>query len=137
MRKAKIIESVTIVLPLPDKKLSPNRPTGSRGSRMAKARITKRYRQTAWAIALNERVATGPWKRAQATLVFYWPDRRRRDIRNAEAAMKAAYDGIVDAGILADDSYDVLTHKPTQFKLDREHPRVEILIQRLAENNII
>jgi len=133
MTKPKIIESVTLVLPLPDKKLSPNKPCGSRGSRLAKARITKRYRQTAWAIALNERVATGPWGRAQATLVFYWPDRRCRDIRNAEAAMKAAYDGIVDAGILTNDSYDVLTHQPTRFELDRVHPRVEILIQRLEQ----
>lgn len=59
-------------------------------------------------------------------------DKRRRDIRNAESMMKAAYDGIVDAGILADDSYDVLTHQPTVFERDPECPRVEIVVERVG-----
>ena len=46
--------------------------------------------------------------------------------------MKAAYDGIVDAGILADDSYDVLTHQPTVFERDPECPRVEIVVERVG-----
>lgn len=65
-------------------------------------------------------------------LTFYWKDRRGRDIRNAESMMKAAYDGIVDASVLADDSYDVLTHLPTVFECDPECPRVEISVERVG-----
>ena len=127
-----IIESCIIVLPLPNRVLSPNCPVASHRTRMMKARATKAYRAKAEEEAIQQRVETGPWKRAQARLTFYWKDKRRRDIRNAESMMKAAYDGIVDAGVLADDSYDVLTHQPTVFEHDPECPRVEIVIDRLA-----
>ena len=123
--------SLSLALPLPTKRLSPNHSVGSRGQRFAKARETKQYRTR----AALEAMATGKrpmWTRAVAQLTFYWPDKRRRDIRNAEHAMKAAYDGLVDAGIITDDSADVLTHLPTRFEVDREQPRVELEIRQIA-----
>lgn len=72
------------------------------------------------------------WRSATAQAVFYWPDKRRRDIRNAEYALKAAYDGIVDAGLIPDDSAEHLTHLPTRFEVDRKCPRVEIILTEVA-----
>ncbi len=127
-------ETVTLILPLPNRVLSPNCPAGNHRTRMMKAAATKKYRAVCKENAEQARIETGPWPRAQARLTFYWKDKRRRDIRNAEAMMKAAYDGIVDAGILIDDSYDHLTHLPTEFECDPKCPRVEIVIERMDED---
>ena len=124
-------ETITLILPLPNRVLSPNCPAGTRRGRMMKAAATKKYRAVAKDIAEQVQLETGPWAKAQARLIFHWKDRRRRDIRNAESMMKPAYDGIVDAGVLVDDSYDHLTHLPTQFECDPECPRVEVVIERL------
>ena len=125
-------EAITIVLPLPSARLSPNRPVMTRGGRIAKAVETKKYRANAKAVAEAVGLESGPWAKARASEVFFWPDKRRRDVRNAEARMKPAFDGIVDAGVLADDSADHLTHLPTEFEVDRQNPRVEIRIERVS-----
>lgn len=123
-------EAVTIILPLPGPLLSPNRPVFSRGGRIAQAKAAKAYRIAARTACEAEQVATGPWKSATAQASFYWPAKRRRDIRNAEAMLKPAYDGLVEAGLLADDDEETLAHEPTCFDIDRRHPRVELRITR-------
>ncbi len=85
----------------------------------------------AYVKALAHRLGQEPWGQAVARLTFFWPDRRRRDIRNAEHAMKAAYDGLIDAGVIQDDNADVLTHELTEFEVDRDNPRVEITVTRV------
>jgi len=121
-----------VTLPLPPRILSPNVKTGSIGGRMAKSRATRLYRRVAYYKARQMAAFEGsrfPLQHAVATLTFYWPDKRRRDIRNAESSMKAAYDGLVDAGLIADDSSDHLTHGETVFMVvDLDNPRVEIEI---------
>ena len=126
-------ESATIVLPLPPRGLSPNRPALTRGGRMAHARLARRYRAMARAAAQEQQLSSVPWRRAEATARFWWPDKRRRDIRNAEACLKAAYDGLVDAGWISDDRAEVLTHGPTEFHLDPACPRVELTLRRLTD----
>jgi crossover junction endodeoxyribonuclease RusA len=125
------IESITITMPCPPKPLWQNRA----GHWTKRSDAARTYRIAAHALALMElRGRTPPrWDKAMATLNFFWPDNIRRDVRNAEAAMKPAYDGIVDAGIITDDSADVLTHGPTRFELDREQPRVVVRIEPLQE----
>lgn len=125
-------ESITIVLPLPDRALSPNQPVMTRGGRINKAVKTKKYRAAAKDAAEAVELQTGPWAKASAREVFYWKDRRRRDVRNAESSMKAAYDGIVDAGVVVDDDAKHLEHQPSTFDIDKANPRVEITIERLA-----
>lgn len=44
---------------------------------------------------------------ARGVVTFVWPDRVRRDPDNYE--LKGAWDGLVDAGILADDNGRILT----------------------------
>lgn len=43
-------------------------------------------------------------EKAKIRAVYYAPDNRRRDVSNLFPSVKAAVDGIVDAGVLADDS---------------------------------
>lgn len=125
-------ERITIILPLPPKLLSPNRPVFTRGGRIAQAKAVKAYRAAARKACEAEGVSTGPWESATAQDAFYWPYRRRRDTRNAEVMLKAAYDGLVEAGLLADDDALTLAHEPTRFEIDKECPRVEITITRKA-----
>lgn len=124
-------ESVTIILPLPGKRLSPNHTIGSRGGRFAKAAATKKYRALARDAVLQAGVETGPWELAKCSVTFYWPDARRRDEDNAIASLKAAYDGIVDSGLLVDDDSKHLIREMPKFEIDQAAPRVEITVERV------
>lgn len=46
---------------------------------------------------------------AHLTVHIHWPDKRRRDEHNITPTIKAAIDGLIDAGLLPDDSGDYLT----------------------------
>jgi Holliday junction resolvase RusA-like endonuclease len=124
---------LTITLPLPPKELSPNYTVGSRGQRLGKAAKTKKYRKHA---CEETQIATGAfsnraawyWPAAEVQCTFYYKDTRRRDKDNALASMKAAFDGIADAGLVGDDS--ALTYLPVKMLKSKENPRVEIEITR-------
>lgn len=124
-------ESVLLVLPLPPACLSPNRPPASRGGRIAKAKAAKSYRNLA-ARAAGDQGVEGPWELASVEATFFHAQRRRRDDVNHLAMLKPAYDGLVDAGLLADDDSEHLTTLPCSFEVDRAAPRVELLLRRLA-----
>lgn len=122
-------ESVAIILPLPPAVLSPNRPCGSRGGRFARAAAAKKQRRLAREAIEAQRIESGPWEHATVKATFVHATKRRRDDVNHLAMLKAAYDGIVDAGLLVDDDSSHLTTLPCSFALGRE-PRVELLITR-------
>jgi Holliday junction resolvase RusA-like endonuclease len=123
--------NITITLPLPPKELSPNYTVGSRGQRMGKAAKTKKYRNAA-CIEVCYDIANGlvsrGWKAADVQCTFYHKDARRRDKDNALASMKAAFDGIADAGLVSDDS--ALTYLPVVMLKSKDNPRVEVTITR-------
>jgi Holliday junction resolvase RusA-like endonuclease len=48
-------------------------------------------------------------RRASVSVAFGLPDKRRRDLDNLIASCKPLIDGIVDAGVIVDDSIDVIT----------------------------
>ena len=122
--------SITITMPLPPKELWQNRPCNWR----KKYKVVRNYRLNSYAgCRVNRCCPDNPWEKASARYVFYWKDKRRRDIMNANAAMKPAMDGIVDAGIIVDDDYKHLTHETTEFKFDKDNPRVEITVSEVAE----
>lgn len=119
------VTQVKLVLPLPARALSPN----SRVHWAAKAKAVRKYRATAWALA-KEALGwrRGPkWIRARATCRFFFRDRRQRDRDNLLASMKSAFDGLADAGIVANDSG--LIHMPVEINIDAERPRVEVQIE--------
>ena len=115
---------ITITLPLPPRELSPN----SRCHWAKKAKAVAAYREQAkvagWRIPASERPA---WDIAEARTVFYVPDARRRDRDNLLASMKAAFDGIADAGLIAND-YG-LRLEGVGVEIDRANPRVEVTLR--------
>lgn len=125
-------DTVVVVLPLPHRCLSPNRPPASRGGRLRKARETKRYRTLAREAVEAMRLDAPAWERAEVEATFYHRDRRRRDDVNALASLKPAYDGLVDAGLLVDDDHRHLTTRGATFEVDKAHPRVELRLERVA-----
>lgn len=119
------MDRVTIVLPLPDGKLHAH----AKGHWRPKAAATKALRELAHGLSIQ---AVGRnrkrWSKAVASICFWWPDNRRRDNLNAAHGLKAAIDGIVDAGVITDDCWQVLTIGGISSGVDRENPRAEITI---------
>ena len=71
----------------------------------ARARLTKQLRQ--WGYLLGREgqgVARLHLTRARVEFEFAYPDRRRRDRHNLAPTVKALMDGLIDAGLLPDDS---------------------------------
>ena len=97
------MSSVIILnIPAPPRAVHPN----ARVHYFARARAVKRYRREVAMIALGARAQASdlPWQRVRADIRFCYPVRRRRDRDNAIAALKPAFDGLQDAGLIADDS---------------------------------
>lgn len=69
------------------------------------------WRTTAYFAALDVRPQDfEPLTEASVRVVYIIPDKRRRDPDNALASAKPCIDGIVDAGLLTDDSFRVIRH---------------------------
>jgi crossover junction endodeoxyribonuclease RusA len=115
---------MTITLPLPPKALHPN----GRTHHYAKARAVKKYRQMALVMALSILPAGHKPRHRMATAIAHWyaPTNNLPDGDNANASLKAAYDGIADSGYLDNDRG--LTHLPVVFHVSPKNPRVEITI---------
>lgn len=116
-------DPVRVDLPLPPPELSPN----ARVHWRKRAEKSRRYRRAARWIAMEAQGGTPRnWSRAVARVTFTWPDARRRDADNAIASLKAAFDGLVDAGVVSDDSTAVLRRPEPEHRIDRGHPGVVI-----------
>lgn len=122
---------LVVMLPLPPRELSPN----WRGHWAKKARAAREYRIAARAATLQAMVATLPVmflpaRTASVQATFRFRQARRRDRDNLLASLKAAFDGVVDAGLLVDDSG--LTHEPVQIQIEPNRPGVTLRV-RLGE----
>lgn len=117
---------VVIDLPLPSRTLSPN----GRAHWRTKAKAVSKYRDAAYLVA--KQAQCGAWRRwglAVARVTFHWPDDIRRDEDNAVASLKPAFDGLVDAGLIIDDSTRVLRRERPVHCVDRGRPRVVIEVE--------
>ena len=124
------LESVKIILPLPKGVLSPNFSVASRRMMFAKAATIKAYRRKAMQAIEAERIETMPWGKVELEATFYFRTTRERDDDNAMGSLKAACDGIVDAGLVLKDDYEHMKRMPPKFYKDSVYPRVEILIRQ-------
>lgn len=126
--------TLTVTLSLPPRELHPNHTVGSRGGRMGKSTKTKAYRNLAHSCAKAALFGATPprWPAAVALATFYVKDRRRRDRDNLLASLKAGFDGIADAGVVADDAG--LTHQPVRVFVnkDRQYVTIELWPNELA-----
>lgn len=125
-----IPEIVVIVLPPPAKVLSPNCHIASLRGRYMKAAAAKRYRRIAKEAVEAERIETAPWDCVRVEVAFYHTTRRDRDQDNAMGSLKAVYDGIVDAGLVAKDTPAHMQRGLPEFRIDKECPRVVLTLTR-------
>lgn len=117
------MDELLLTLLVPPLVCSPN----SRAHWAAKARATRQYREAVCVLAMAAANGRRPlWTIAKVSLSVYCRTRRRRDADNMLARCKPAFDGVQDAGIIADDRG--LIHMPIRFGVDRLRPRVEMLI---------
>jgi len=73
-----------------------------------KARITKAWRDAARKAATAADVKALGWQRVHVEARLHFADDLRRDPANYQPTLKAAVDGLVDAGLIADDSWRYL-----------------------------
>lgn len=97
---------VSLFLPWPDKKLSPN----ARVHWAALAKAKKRARTDAYYLALEAGYLEQDAESVKVKYTFFPPDRRERDLDNLVASIKAAQDGIADA-IGIDDGKWITTYE--------------------------
>jgi len=118
------INIVTITLSLPPPELRSN----ARCHWAAKCRATKKYRADAYVLTREALGTQRPMlKDATAAVYFFFADRRSRDKINLNMSLKAAIDGMVDAGLLLDDRW--LTMLPPHMGYDKARPRVVIEVR--------
>ena len=128
------MNTITVTLPLPPIALAPN----SRAGWHAKANATKRYRLDAGIAAQVAARELDDWSwmplsRASIQVVYYSRTVRFLDRDNILAALKAAFDGLCDAGVLTDDR-DVDYPSAIREK-DAHNPRVELIISEVSDGN--
>lgn len=98
------MNKVVVTLPLPPQANYPN----SRTHWKAKMKPKKQQRTDAYYAALSR--SPPKWNRATCQATFYLP--RRRDSDNLLAWLKSSFDGLEDAGIIANDRG--LIHLPVE-----------------------
>ena len=91
---------------LPDSNLSPNK----RLHYMALYKAKAAAKMDAVMLILAQGKPPRPYEKAHITITWVAKDKRRRDIDNLFAAMKAYIDGLVESGLLADDSADHVSY---------------------------
>ena len=117
-------------LPLPPERLHPNQ----KPHRQERGRLTKKARGMAKILALAA-LNGGPRPYfPHAAIRAHWgfPTRRRRDEANLQAWLKAYVDGLVDAGIIVDDSSDHLVWLPCEIELSSK-PYVILIIHQAVQ----
>lgn len=112
-------------LPLPPKELHAH--TG--GSKWAKIKATKECKGRAYIEALAIKSCWDTLAKSVLSYDFYFPDLIQRDTMNVAASCKPYVDGMVDAGVMADDNWRVMSVGHVRAVLDRENPRVVLTVE--------
>lgn len=123
------MEVVVVTLPLPPAELSPNSHKWKHWG--GRHRAFQKYKESAWAEALVASKGKRPkWSKANVQCIFYFAEKRNRDGDNLIGWMKAAFDGIAAAGIMANDCG--MIHYPPRIGIDSDNPRVSVFIKPAA-----
>jgi len=124
-------QQITVILPIPDSRLSPNRPPASRGGRIKKSIVAKEYRKLTEMRVREQCAKNTPWKKAVCLPIFYSKTNIRKDSDNFCSMLKPAYDGLTDAGLIIDDDSKHLKREECRFLKDKDNPRIELVIFEL------
>jgi crossover junction endodeoxyribonuclease RusA len=98
----------------------------------AKAKLTKAWRQAAEAA-----VGFDPYyyERAHITVAYRFPTNHRREVANLQPTSKAIVDGLVDAGLLPDDSDDHVIGPDNRRERPNGPARVTVTITHAEEQS--
>lgn len=120
--------ALTICLPMPSRKISPNGQRGqSKSAAIMKSRLVKKHRYHAFLATKSALAAMGcPPAFRGYSLAFFFKTAAYRDDDNADASCKAYRDGMADA-LGVDDRTLRKCHLSTHAK-DAACPRVEITL---------
>ncbi len=117
--------AIKITLELPPLALKPN----VRVHHIIKAKAVAEYRlhakEEAMVAAFEHDIAE-PFTDAVVAITFYHKTKKHQDADNILASLKAAFDGLTDAGIWADDRLVVFL--PVVRETDSKSPRVELTL---------
>lgn len=109
---------------IPSKKNSKRRVVNSRGVFMVPSKNHQEWHEAAMWEVKAQKPNMGI-SRCEVMMVFHMPDNRKADLTNkAESVM----DLLVDAGVLVDDSWQVVAPMTLNGFLDKKSPGVEIII---------
>ena len=89
---------------------------------------TKTLRQTAWALAKQAKIP--PLGACEVVLLYVPRDRRRRDEDNLTATLKPLADGLVDAGVVVDDTPTYMGKRCRIADPDSKDPRLMLVVER-------
>ena len=67
-----------------------------------------------------------PYEKAHITITWVAKDKRRRDIDNLFASMKASIDGLVFADVIADDSADCVSYTLRYEQGEKDNTIIEV-----------
>lgn len=116
--------SLTITIPHPPKECRPN----GRYHWARKAKHVKRHRSLSHMACLEALKGRMPerWRQAKVQVTAYTKTAQHQDPDNLIASLKAAFDGIADAQIVANDK-GLWPERPVILK-DPVNPRIELTI---------
>ena len=114
---------VVVVLPFPDmKRLHAH----SKGTWWEKSDATRNAKELAYHLSPEGCDISGP---STIEYRFFVKDLRNRDEANMIQACKPYVDGLVSAGVIAGDSWKLLHTVGVSVQVERENPRVELVIR--------
>ena len=118
------MNSITIILPLPARKLSPN----ARTHWAEKSKLVRASRKRALYASIEALQGRRPpgWVKAKMEVKAFFKTRNFPDPGNFMASLKSSEDGIADSGIINNDK--ALWPERPVFEKDSSNPRIEITI---------
>lgn len=124
-------ESVTITLPWPDKRLL--KQAHAKGHWRERKAATAAAKEVGYLCAVEQVSERANWDVAvMRQMRFFMPDASRRDTLNMSHTLKGQIDGIVNAGVFQGDDWRRLLLPGMPVDIDRDNPRVELVIERKA-----
>jgi crossover junction endodeoxyribonuclease RusA len=107
---------------LPDSNLSPNK----RLHHMELYRAKTSAKMDTVMLVLSQGKPSRPYERAHITITWVAKDKRRRDTDNLFSSMKAYIDGLVEVGLLTDDSADRVSYTLRYEQGDKANTIIEV-----------
>jgi Holliday junction resolvase RusA-like endonuclease len=105
-------------------------PTQNDFRRMHHFHIAKEKRKWEWLVQFEVKAQKiTPMQRVKMVYEFHFKDNRRRDADNYSTACKFIQDGLVKAGILQDDNFDIVTELTIRRGESHKNPYIMIFLE--------